>query len=51
MGLLDEFYASLGVSSQIEFHKKFMPTQYRDELYHYTSPDGLSLFCWAIRRQ
>ena len=42
MSLLDEFYASLGASSQIEFHEKFMPTQYRGELYHYTSPAGLT---------
>lgn len=42
MSLLDEFYASLGSSSQIEFHEKFMPAQYRGELYHYTSPAGLT---------
>lgn len=42
MSLLDEFYASLGASSQIEFHEKFMPAQYQGELYHYTSPAGLT---------
>lgn len=41
MSLLDEFYASLGASSQIEFHEKFMPAQYQGKLYHYTSPAGL----------
>lgn len=41
MSLLDDFYASLGFSSQIAFHEKFMPAQYQGKLYHYTSPSGL----------
>lgn len=42
MSLLDEFYANLGASSQVAFHEKFMPAQYRGKLYHYTSPVGLT---------
>ena len=42
MSLLDEYYASLGASSQMEFHEKFMPAQYQGKLYHYTSPAGLT---------
>lgn len=32
MSLLDEFYANLGASSQVAFHEKFMPAQYRGKL-------------------
>ncbi|OUQ55257.1 hypothetical protein B5E58_12575 [Tyzzerella sp. An114] len=42
MCLLDEFYNNLGASSQHEFHEKFMPEQYKEKIYHYTSPSGLA---------
>ena len=42
MSLIENFYTKLGVASQEEFHERFMPERYYDQLYHYTSPSGLS---------
>ena len=44
MSLLDEFYANLGASSQVAFHEKFMPAQYRGTSVRYAISNQLAMW-------